>query len=80
MALAEAIERWEKEQGFDKEHGFRETRTVKVSHEDMLFLRALVHPQLSHDEYESIINSCTISLWSRSSTIGSRSERTRATA
>lgn len=36
---------------------------MKVSHEDMVFLRALVHPQLSHDEYERIIDGCTISLW-----------------
>lgn len=63
MTLAEAIEKWEKEQGFDKEHGSRGTVTVKVSHEDMVFLRALVHPQPSHDEYERIVDGCTISLW-----------------
>ncbi len=63
MTLAEAIEEWKKEQGFDKEQKSREMRTVKVSHEDMVFLRALVHPQPSHDEYKRIIDGCTISLW-----------------
>jgi len=63
MTIAEAIEEWKKEEGLDKEHGPRETRTVKMSHEDMMFLRALVHPQPSHDEYERIVDGCTISLW-----------------
>lgn len=63
MTLAEAIEEWKKEQGFDKEHGSRETVTVKVSHGDMVFLKALVHPQPSHDEYERIVDGCAISLW-----------------
>lgn len=63
MTLAEAIEKWEKEEGLDKEQRSRETRTVEVSHEDMVFLRALVHPQPPHDEYERIIDGCTVSLW-----------------
>jgi len=63
MTLAEAIGEWEKKQGFDKAKGSREMRTVKVSHEDMVFLRALVHPQPPRDEYETIVDGCTISLW-----------------